>query len=396
MNSEECIKMKGVRNMQAEIRRLSPNDGFHYYYGYYDNPAFDPGDERHLCNRVSFWDRLPLKDDVCELGIFDIKTGAWKKLAETSAFNFQQGCMLQWNPRNPAAGIIYNIREGDEYRAVIHNIETGKISTMPKAVANVSRDGKWGLSINMNRVYDFRPGYGYSGVKDPWYDIPQPKDDGIWVINMETGEEKFILSYEEMGGLFSINPSEKLVINHITFSPDNNRLLFLLRNFPGEKKQWATGMGTIDREGKNFHLMNPMSMASHYYWRDERHLLVWARVSGVDGMHLFTDMSGESIHLAPGFFTKDIHCIYSPDKKYILGDGYPDNEDFRPIYLYNTETGKGGMILRARSNPAAIWDIRSDLHNRWSRSGRKISFDSVHEGFRGLYLADLTEILNQI
>ena len=385
--------MVSIKDAKVEIRRLSPKDGFHYFFGYYDNPAFCVQDKKHLCHKVNFWDRLPVKDDICELGTIDIKTGVWEKVAETSAFNFQQGAMLQWNPKNPDKEIIYNIRQGDEYRSVIHNIETGKIHTLPAALANVSQDGKWGLSINMNRLYDFRPGYGYSCLKDYWYETAQPKDDGIWVIDMEKGDKKLILDYSEMGRLFSVSPNEKLLINHITFSPDNNRFVFLLRTFPTSNKTWHTGTGTIDKEGNDFHLMNPMSMASHYNWRDEKNLLIWAEVKGFQGMHLITDKKDESIYFNNDFFYKDVHCIYSPDKKYVLGDGYLDGESFRQIYLFNMETKTRTLLLRAKSDPVADGDIRADLHNRWSRDGKLVSFDSTHEGFRGLYLIDLTEIL---
>ena len=296
--------------------------------------------------------------------------------------------MLQWISENE---ILYNTRENNEYRSVILNIKTGGKRVLPAAVANVSQDGKWGLAINMNRVYDFRPGYGYSDVRDTWYDIPHPKDDGINVINIETGEMKFILDYAEMGKLFSIDPDDKIVINHITFSPDNNRLLFLLRTFPKGIKTWTTGIGTIDRNGNNFHLMNPMSMASHYHWRDENHLLVWAEVKNKTGMFLITDMNDEAELVDPAFFPKDIHCIYSPDRKYIIGDRLND-ENYRQIYLYNTQTKKGMTLLSVWSDPNALGDIRCDLHNRWSRDGRFISFDSTHEGYRGIYLVNLNEI----
>jgi len=34
-------------------------------------------------------------------------------------------------------------------------------------------------------------------------------------------------------------------------------------------------------------------------------------------------------------------------------------------------------------------DWRCDLHPRWSRNGRQVSFDSVHEGNRQIYIADV-------
>ena len=386
--------MEGIKDAIVQVRRISPNDGRHYYYGYYDNPAFNKNSTKHLCHRTDFWDRFPNRDDICELGIVDIATGEWQTAAQTQAFNFQQGAMLQWNPKNPAEEIIYNIRDGDEYRTTVKNIKTGAIRILPRAAANVSQDGKWGLCINMNRVYDFRPGYGYSDVRDEFFDIPQPKKDGIFVIDMETGTEKFILSYEEMGRLFGIGPSDKIVVNHITFSPGNRRMLFLVRTFPQDGKGWLTGLGTIDRDGSEFYLLKPMSMASHYNWRDDNHLLIWTDVNGLPGMYVMTDQSAETIRPDPNFFDKDIHCIYSPDKKYILGDGYPDKDGYRQIYLYNTKTGRGGMLLRAKSDPVAGGDIRCDLHNRWSRDGRFVSFDSTHEGYRGLYIADIAGVFD--
>ena len=385
----------------VDVRRLNPQDGYHYFFGYYDINAFNEKNTLHLCHRTKFWERLPTSDDMCELGLIDVATGAWRTLAETCAFNFQQGAMLQWNPMNPMEEIIYNTFLDGCFQTAIHNINTSKVRHLPQAITNVSADGKWGIIINMSRVFDFRPGYGYSGTADAGYDVPQPKNDGIWIIDMETGDAKFIISFHDMGKLFSYDSADKLVINPATFSVNNQRLLFFVRPFPreGEARPWweATGIGVINRDGTGFHMLKSLGFASHYNWRDDNHVLVYTQVNGVAGMYLFTDQSNEINRIGPDFFDRDIHCIYSPDKKYIAGDGYPDSNGYRSLYLYNTYTNKGTILLRVKSNSIADGDtgdsdIRCDLHNRWSRDGKFISFDSTHEGVRGLYMIDVSQV----
>ena len=46
---------------------ITPNDGYHYFFGYYDLKASQGND--HLAHRVEFFDRMPTKDDVATLGI---------------------------------------------------------------------------------------------------------------------------------------------------------------------------------------------------------------------------------------------------------------------------------------------------------------------------------------
>lgn len=113
-------------------------------------------------------------------------------------------------------------------------------------------------------------------------------------------------------------------------------------------------------------------------------------------MLLYHDLSDRMDLLPPDLFTQDIHCLYSPDLAYIVGDGYPDQDGFRQIFLYHTENMKHEQLLRAWSDPIASRDHRCDLHNRWRPDGKKLSFDSTHEGFRGVYLADLALSLDRL
>ena len=107
----------------------------------------------------------------------------------------------------------------------------------------------------------------------------------------------------------------------------------------------------------------------------------------------FLDMvNGSTMFLSDGYkewicqckesFEGDIHCLCSPDKQYILGDGYPDRDGYRPLFLYDTQTEEIKKLLRSKSTMDANWDIRCDLHARFNRQGNKISFDSTHDGKR--------------
>jgi len=54
---------------------------------------------------------------------------------------------------------------------------------------------------------------------------------------------------------------------------------------------------------------------------------------------------------------------------------------------YDLKERRGRELGAFAALPAPVTDIRCDLHPRWLPDGR-ISFDSTHEGFRGLYLID--------
>ena len=386
--------MNGIlETSNVKIRCISPvGDGYQYFYGYYDNPAFDTQDRRHLCNRVRFMDRLPKPGDVSELGYFDLGTGAFRVFAETSAWNFQQGSMLQWNPKNQKEA-IYNIWDGGEYRCVVQNVETGEKRTLDYPVANVSADGNHGLSINFNRVYDFRPGYGYYNRRDPWYDVPAPRDDGVVLVDMQTGKGRQIISYSQLDKIYNDSPAlkgAKIVINHITFNRASDRFLFLVRNFTKDGQNWRTGLGTSDLEG-NVYKLRPYTYASHYFWKNDGKLLIYADCGEGEGLYELTDRTQEYVLHDRSFFTQDIHCSYSPDQKYIVGDGYPDAAHYRPVFLYGVGRKKGLLLGRFYAPGLSSLDIRCDLHCRWNHAGTMVSFDSIHEGFRGLYIMDLRD-----
>lgn len=368
----------------SAVQILSPDDGYQYFFGYYDLQPFDASGRYHLCHRVSFMDRLPRPEDVAELGILDTAESGFIKLTETTAWNFQQGALLRWYGDDR---IAYNVREGDGFASELLHIPSGSRRRLPLPFADISPDGRYALCINFSRIYDFRPGYGYAGVPDRFAAENAPAADGITLMDMQTGETRLLVSYRRLRELFPQPPYSdgKLLVNHINFSPDGRRFVFLLRNFPmpGQSK-WKTLLAVGDTEG-NFTKLTDFCANSHYHWKNDRELLIVSSVETEQenyALHLFDAVTGAVPRLPEPNPTEDIHCLYSPDRQLILGDGYPDPANRRAVWLIDPVAQTQQKLLECDSPPPANVDIRCDLHVRFDRRGESITFDSTHTGKR--------------
>ena len=116
------------------------------------------------------------------------------------------------------------------------------------------------------------------------------------------------------------------------------------------------------------------------------------------GHHLYelTDMSHEGRVLDPDFFLADGHVSYSPDREWVLYDSYPKPDGCRELYLYDLKNRKGGLLGRFMTMQHPTIEIRCDLHPVWAPSGKQISFDSVHEGFRGIYTMNVENAMRML
>ena len=104
-------------------------------------------------------------------------------------------------------------------------------------------------------------------------------------------------------------------------------------------------------------------------------------------------VTGEKTRLPEPNPAFDIHCIPSPDGRWIVGDSYPSaGNPTRSLWLIDTARGVMTEPVRAKTVIPPVVDIRCDLHVRWSPSGRYLSFDSTHTGRRTVVLAEREEL----
>ena len=97
----------------------------HHFFGYYDKCPWDASGRYMLGLETTFLDRPPTPDDTAVIGLIDTASdNRWEPMAETRAWNWQQGSMLRWLPSAPDRLIIYNDREEDRFISVIRDVRT--------------------------------------------------------------------------------------------------------------------------------------------------------------------------------------------------------------------------------------------------------------------------------
>jgi len=77
-----------MKLLPAKEARITP-EGRHWFFGYYDIPAFDSDAGRHLALEVPFMDRMPEPTDAAKLYCIDLPSGRYTQIGETTAWCFQ-------------------------------------------------------------------------------------------------------------------------------------------------------------------------------------------------------------------------------------------------------------------------------------------------------------------
>ncbi len=395
----EVTRPKPEKAFEANvpIRAITHGPKSHWF-GYYDKFQFDPSGRYVLGMEVDFDDRPPTPEDVIRLGMVDLEAGdTWTEFAQTTAWCWQQGCMLQWLPGS-ATKVVYNARQDGRYVAVIRDVFSGEWRTLPRPIYTVSPDGKLALSVNFARIGATRPGYGYYGIADAWAAELHPGGDGLHVMDLESGESRLLFSLDQIAAFGEV-PQEtgKHWFNHLLFNPDGSRFIFLHRwhVHPTAKHRWHTRMLTAAPDGSGLHVVADHQMVSHFIWRNPREVLAWSREPDTgDRFYLYTDQTDHLEVVGEGILTRDGHCTYSPDGKWVLTDSYPDKNRMQTQMLFRPSDSKLIVLGKFYLAPQQTGEIRCDLHARWSRDGKYICIDSMHLGNqRQMYLLDLSEVV---
>ncbi len=386
--SDEKIKSEG------DLICVTPDDGYEYFYGYYDKSPWDATDRYILALRVrqSYKSVAPKESGVIVL-IDTKKDNKVYRIAITHSWNVQQGCMAQWLGPDFHSRIIYNDFRDGYYCSVIYNLKTRseeKVLSMP--VYDVAKDGSFALSLDFSRLHRLRPGYGYSNLPDSTKGELCPDKPCIWKIDLESGKVEAVFKYTDFAS-FEPDPSmdgAEHKVNHIMISPNGKRFMVLHRWFQKGRKH--TRLVTVNVDGTEMYNLSDDVFVSHSYWKNDEEILSFLRKEKTgDHYYLMKDRTQEYRMLWPELNT-DGHCSYSPDRRYVITDTYPNRKRLASVYLCTENDNKARRIARVFSPFRYDNDCRCDLHPRWNREGTQICIDSIHFGKRGMYVIPIPKI----
>jgi len=366
----------------------------HFFASYYGINSWS-ADQRYVTvleTPIKY--RLPTENDPATLGLVDLKTKEFIPLTETCAWNFQQGCMAHWLGTFPNSRIIYNDIVDGKTVSIIMDVHTKrKIKTIPYPVCAVSPNGKEAASINFSRLRTTRKAYGYGGDgQDAKLSVQFPKDDGLFLVDLETGKAKLLISIYDVKEQVP-NVPEKGVeyFNHVLFSRRGGKIFWLARATP---KRNTTAF-TINRDGTNLRRCFPDKWGgSHYDWLNENELMITAKYKGKSNAHiLFTVGRDNYKRLGKGKLNFDGHGTFSPDEKWMLTETYPSKRTYeQKLLLMDMKTEAVLPLGRYVHHPEFRKngkDAQCDLHGRWSPNGDMIGFNSVNTGQRQVYVIKL-------
>ena len=203
-------------------------------------------------------------------------------------------------------------------------------------------------------------------------------------------------------------------LSHFDWKDDHHIFIFGRANSPLESFR------------NNPVLANPIVVASLRLAKRTVKALIGRNRSIVSSSNSFM-MVEDKDNTAATPFAKDIipldgHPMMNPVyKDWCVNDTYPDKEGFRDLMLYNFVKEKRIDIGRFRmisdkpemsllseffkhvdlTNVPSLEDLaftrsglHCDLHPRWNSKGDKAFFDSIHEGTRQLYFANVRGVIS--
>ena len=412
------------------LRRVG-SGSHHHFYGYYNKHPWDHSGRYLLAQRVPMMTAYLTGVEVAEVGYFDLQDGdQFIAVAETTTWNWQMGSQLQWLGGLSGRRLIFNSRASSsdadypyaDFRATAVDVETQVSEEFPLPIYVLASNGKWSLCVDYSRFEVTHPTIGYRASHAEPSLANAPDDDGIFRMEIESGDAELILSLRDLTRFQPLPSMDRAIhwVTHLEINPASTRFLFIHRwtervedetcflhrlftmnpdgsdlrllectdhLLPQLDENFDTNqVGTFDYEKSEYQI-------SHPAWKNDNEIIVWGPHNDSIHYHLYDERSAAVQVIGADCLTENGHMTYSPDGNWILSDTYPDSvSNERLLILYDVESDQRYDVGSFYTDPDLGKPNRCDLHPRWSPDARQVCIDSVHEHERQMYLVDVSSL----
>lgn len=409
---------------------------------FYDTSPISPSGRYIALNELPFEDHLPGPSDEGAVMVLDLQTGEEVFRQSTRAWDTQLGAQAQWGASDHS--LFFNVRDEDDMPRARHiDIFANEATTLRSSVYMVSPDGRHSATPSLSKLCLVQPGYGLiMHDAEKHRHAGAPGEDGLFISDTRTGETRLLLSLAKIVRTFPDEFSNLDLENgglygfHVKWSPDGSRLMFIVRWLAAGKiaRRTRNYLITCDANGDDLHM--PVNDARwqgghHPNWcPDSRHIVMNLRFSSaprpIIRLSAFTEKvlrrlsmrlpfqlnplrfallryDGSQCRPVPGGVKGSGHPTLSPDLKYLLSDAYPyedvaPGDGTVPLRLVDVADGSVRTLLRIHCRPAFNGpnaEFRVDPHPAWHAGKRWITFNGCPNGNRGVYVADLSALLDK-
>jgi len=377
----------------------------HHFFGYIGQCQTIPWNAsgRYILGlEIDRIDRMPRPDEAAGIILIDTQDdNKILRVDKTHAWNPQQGTMFYWNPLAPESQFFFNDRDvkTGEVFTVIYDINKRKrihefrYDDTPIGNGGVAADGSAWLGLNYGRLARLRLVTGYPEALDWSKDEIAPKNDGIFIVDIKTGNKRLLVSYHQLEEkLKELHPDMQhtgLFINHTLWNRNADRVYFFVRSgwgdMSGDKNNVPCSVYT-DGTGLSLHEKH---IGGHPEW-DEGNVLIGSEkgkdgrqdrqiLYNVDTKKIVGEMGNSDMFPKPG---GDVSL--SPDGNWFVNGYGKSSKNYYTVYRRSD-----GSFSRSEGIHKGSYsgDIRIDPAPRWNRTNDMILVPGIAEnGTRQMFM----------
>jgi hypothetical protein len=382
-----CACGRQSRDWDIEIVQLTHGPMHHFfgYIGHVRNIPWNEDNRYFLALRTSFQDRMPQPGEPADVVLIDTQRhNAVIVLDRTRAWNFQQGTMFYWNPKAPHTQFFFNDRDPATHKVftVLYDVARRKrireyrFDDTPVGNGGVAQNGGWFLALNYGRMARLRPVTGYPGAHDFTAGALRPDNDGVFLVNADTGDKRLLVSFPQLADLIRpVRPdvdNKPLFINHSLWSRDDSRIYFYVRGDFDDPQTRLDIPCTIRPDGTDLRMHE--HIGGHPEWESGSRL-----IGAKDGRQVIYDADRKQIVGTlgtPQIFPRPGGDIaLSPDANWFV-NGY--SEGGRNFYTILRRRDSSWIRTQGFSRgPYTSGELRIDGAPAWNRTSDQLAFPAL-------------------